>query len=131
MVNAQRAAKLSAALARAFGEDFTFTARRVGDDEDVNKPRVADASRSAFTVVGVFAGASKERFPNARGRASDNAQGAVVSGPRVTVEDVALPWLPRDGDTCVRGETGEVYSISRTVPDGFGRTLLYLTARKR
>lgn len=130
MPNAERAAKLSAGLAKGFGEDFTFTARKVAA-ADVNLPRVADASRPEFTATGVFAGGSKERRPPARGFAADHAQGAVAAAPRASFEDAALPWTPIEGDLCARVETGETYAVGRTMPDSFGRTLIYFTAKKR
>ena len=52
MPNAERAAKVAAAMNKAFGEDFLFVARKQA--EDVDLPRVADASRPEFTVQGVF-----------------------------------------------------------------------------
>jgi len=130
MPNPERAAKLSAAMAKGFGGDFSFTARKLAS-ADVNLPRVADDSRAPFTAVGVYAGGSKVRHPAARGHASDHAQGEAISAPRASFEDAALPWLPIEGDLCLRAETSETFAVARTLPDGFGRTLIYLTAKKR
>lgn len=129
MPNADRAAKLSASLAKGFGEDFTFTARKFA--ADVNLPRIADTSRATFTASGVYAGASKERHPSARGSAADHAQGVVISAPRASFEDATLQWVPVEGDLCARVDTGDTFAVARTLPDGFGRTLVYFTAKKR
>lgn len=130
MPNSERAAKLSASLAKGFGEEFTFTARKVAA-ADVNLPRVADTARPEFTAIGVFAGGSKERRPPARGYAADHAQGVVASAPRASFEDALLTWTPIEGDLCRRVETGDAYAVARTLPDGFGRTLIYFTAKQR
>lgn len=130
MSNADRAAKLSASLAKGFGEDFTFSARTVAGD-DVNLPRVADTGRTTFTATGVYAGGSKERHPSARGYASDHAQAAITAAPRASFEDATLQWTPIEGDLCERVGTGDTYAVARTLPDGFGRTLVTFTAKKR
>jgi hypothetical protein len=130
MPNADRAAKLSASLAKGFGEDFTFTPRTIAGN-DVDLPRVPDPTRAQFTVTGLWTGGSRERHPNARGHAADLAQGAVSAGPRAGVEIAALAWQPGEGDLCLRVETGDTYAVGRFVPDGFGRATIYLTARKR
>lgn len=129
MPNPERAAKLSAALAKGFGEDFTFTARKA--QADVNLPHVADTDRLQFTAAGVYAGGSKERRPPARGYAADHAQSAVVSAPRASFEDADLTWTPIEGDLCLRVDGGVTFAVARTLPDGFGRTLIYFTAKKR
>lgn len=129
MANADRAAKLSASLAKGFGGDFNFTARKA--QADVNLPKVADPDREDFTAVGVFAGGSKTRHPAARGSASDHAQAVVASGPRATFEDAALSWTPIEGDLAMRVDTSETFAVARTLPDGFGRTTIYFTAKKR
>lgn len=129
MPHPERAAKLSAGLAKGFGEDFTFTARKA--DTDVNNPKVADTSRTQFTATGVFAGGTKERRPPARGYAADHAQGVVASPPRASFEDAALLWTPIEGDLALRVEEEVTYAVARTLPDSFGRTLIYFTAKKR
>src|SRR5690348_5539665 len=121
MPNPERAAKLSAALAKGFGEDFIFTARKVAA-VDVNLPRVADGTRSDFTATGLWSGGAKERHPDARGFAADHAQGVVIASPRASFEDATLTWTPIEGDLCRRVDTGETYAVARTLPDGFGRT---------
>lgn len=132
MAHSDRSARLSAAVNRAFGEEFTFTARRFGIDGDVNKPRVPDASRPEFIVVAAYAAGTKDRYPKARGgKTDDDAIGVAVSGPRVVVSDQDLPWRPVEGDLCFRVETGETFAVARPLADGFGRSVIYLTAKKR
>lgn len=130
MPNPERAAKLSAALAKGFGEDFTFMARAFAGG-DVNMPRAADLDRTDFTATGVFAGGAKERKLNTLGRAVEHRFPIISAGPRASFEDAAMPWTPVEGDLCARIDTGETFAVARTLPDGFGRTLVYFTAKKR
>lgn len=129
MPNAERAEKLVTALKKAFGEDFTFTARKRQDDVDL--PFVADTSRAAFTRTGSWFGGSKVRIPAARGRADNSAQSEVAAGPRADFAIADLPWMPIEGDLCLHLDDGETYSVARTLPNGFGRVVIYLTSRKR
>ena len=130
MPNAERAAKVAAALNKAFGEDFTFTARKQGDDVDL--PRVADNSRPTFTAKGSPTVGGKARFPRARGSNSDDqAQPTVISSPRADFATAELVWAPVEGDLCIRVETDETFTVGRVVKTGFGRTIVYLTAKQR
>lgn len=130
MPNAERAAKVAAAMNRAFGEDFTFTARKQSDDVDL--PRTADASRPAFTVNGVWTSGGRARLPRARGsNADDHAQPAIVSSPRVDLAAAELEWAPVEGDLCRREETEETYVVGRVIKTGHGRIIIYLTAQRR
>lgn len=130
MPNAERAAKVAAAMNRAFGEDFVFTARKQGDDVDL--PRVADNSRPTFTAKGSCNIGGRARTPRARGSNSDDqAQPALISSPRADFASAELVWMPVEGDLCERAETNETFSVGRVVKTGFGRTIIYLTAKQR
>lgn len=127
---ADRDAKLSRAVDRAFGEWFTFSARTAAADVDM--PKVADATRPDFRAKGPFHAPTQSGYPHARGALQDdNAQGRAFTKPSTSIDDAAMKWLPREGDTVRREFDGAVYEISRALPDGFGRTIFLLTARKR
>lgn len=127
---AARDAKVSGAIDRAFGEQFAFAARTLAAD-DVDLPPVADPSRPAFTAVGVWDGPAKAAFPRARGSmADDNARRAAAGYPSVSVDDSLLSWAPTPGCWLTRLFDGSVYEISSAMPDGMGRTIFFLTARK-
>lgn len=127
---AARDALISRAIDRAFGEGFTFVARKVAD-HDVDLPRAVDASRPPFSVKGVFEEPAKGIYPRARGALQDdNASQFSASMPSLSVADTALPWRPQPGDTVKRDHSGDVYEISRAPRDGMGRTTFFLTGRR-
>lgn len=130
---AARDAKLSGAIDSAFGEQFTFTGKQVAASGDVNLPRIADPSKPAFTVVGVWEAFSEEAFPMGRGsNPDDEAQRRSAQYPSVSVDDALLTtWTPGQGDVCVRLFNGATYEILRAMPDDLGRTLFVLTNRQR
>jgi hypothetical protein len=125
---AARDAKLSGAIDRAFGEVFTFTPYKKQDD--VNLPRAADGARAAFTAKGTFDDPARSSHPNARGVASDHAQGRIVEEPIFECTDEALLWRPLEGDRATRAYDGAIYEVAKALPDGFGRTQIWFTARK-
>lgn len=122
-----RDARVSGAVDRAFGERFSFEAFTKGADVDL--PATADATRIAFEVTGVWEGLSKSDHPAARGVPDNNAQMRAASMPSVSVAD-DLVWQPRRGDRITRLFDGSVYEISKVLPDGMGRMLIFLTSRK-
>lgn len=128
---ADRDDRLSAAVDRAFGEKFTFSARKVAAD-DVDLPRTADATRPNFDAIGVFEKPAKGSTPAARGATQDdNAHKWIVSMPSVCIADEALVWRPMRGDRATRAFDGATYEVAKTLPDGMGRTVIFLTSMKR
>lgn len=126
----ERTAKLSASIAKAFGEGFTFTARKQADDVDL--PRVPDPSRPQFEAIGTWNSGGQSRFVRARGATSDDqAQGVVAAAPRADFATDDLAWMPIEGDLCMRIATGETFAVARAPKNGFGRTFVHLTAKKR
>jgi hypothetical protein len=126
-----RYAKLSGAIDKAFGEHFTFVARKVSAG-DVNLPAVADTNRPNFTATGVWDGPAKAGFPRARGaQQDDNTHQWSASMPSVCVHDDAMPWKPTRDDITIRLFDGATYLIADALPDGMGRTVFKLTAKKR
>lgn len=122
-----RDAKLSRAVDRAFGEKFTFAAKKTAVD-DVDLPRVADATRPNFDAIGAFEKPAKGSTPAARGSTQDdNAHKWNASMPSVCIADEALVWRPTRGDRATRAFDGAVYEIARVMPDGMGRTIIFLT----
>lgn len=125
----ERAAKLSASIGRAFGEDFILTPR--AQVADVNLPRAPDPGRAVLTRTGVWSAGAKEMRMHARGHADSDAQPTVASGPAVTFAEADLAWPPVEGDLCTRVLDNSTYVIGRRLPNGFGRVKFTLTARKR
>lgn len=128
---ADRDAKLSGALDRAFGETFTFLPFTASGD--INLPKIPDVGRVQFDVKAVWEGAAKRSTPAARGAIQDdNAHSWNVSMPSITVDDSLLRWaLVANCDRVVRQFDGGNYQISAALPDGMGRTTILLTNRKR
>ncbi len=125
-----RAARLSASIEKAFGEDFTFEAYRPTDD--VNGRYQADPTRTSFTVRATWNGPSTSKTPGGRGSASDErAHNWTGSMPSVNIEDARLPWTIQPGDKVTRLLDGAIYAAGAAYADGFGRTTIPLTARKR
>jgi hypothetical protein len=122
--------RVSGAIDRAFGELFTFEAFKPGDD--VSGRKTPDASRVAFDAIAIWEGTSKSGAVHARGGSADDvAHNWTASYPSVSVNDALLAWSPRPGDKVTRQFDGQFYEIARTYPDGMGRLLLQLTAKKR
>lgn len=122
-----RDAKLSGAIDKAFGENFTFIAKKTAA-ADVDLPLVADGARASFDAVGAFENPAKRATPTARGSIQDdNAHSWDVSMPSVSVDDSLLTWRPVRGDRVTRAFNGTKYEIARAFPDGMGRTVFFLT----
>lgn len=129
---ASRDAKLSGAIDRTFGETFTILPFSVAAGGDVNLPKTSDGSRQAFITTAVWDGPAKSSTPHARGATSDDtAHNWAASLPSISVADENLLWAPQPGDRVLRAFDTGLYEISRALPDGMGRTILKLTARKR
>lgn len=127
---AARSLRLSNSLEKAFGETFSFEPFMKADD--VNGRRTPDPSRAAFVSRGIFEAPSQSQTPTARGAMQDDLAHAVAASfPSVLVNDANLTWLPRPGDKVTRDFDGNFYEVSRTYPNGFGSTVVQLTAKKR
>jgi hypothetical protein len=128
--NPARAARLAASLNKAFGEVFTIEPMMA--QADPNGRFVPDTSRTAFDVTGCWDGPTASRTPATRGAITDDvAHNWTVSFPSVNVADADLAWTPRKGDKLTRQLDGSIFQIDRTMPNGFGRTTIVLTSRKR
>lgn len=124
-------AKLSASIDKRYAEQFRFEARTVAAN-DVDLPRIADASRPSFTASGTFEKPGKSAYPKARGStADDNAKKWSAPRPSFCAADDALLWQPGKGDTAIRLFDGTVYEVGVSRSDGFGRTTIFLTARQQ
>ena len=126
---AARQSRVSGAIDKAFGEALSLAGRKAPVD-DVNLPSVADATRPQFDFVGTFNEPGTTLHPDARGSASDHAQQRSVTQPVATIDDALLQWPVREKDVLTRDHDGAVYEVARALPNGFGRTVLYLTAKK-
>lgn len=128
-----RNARLSNSLDRAFGEQFTFSARIVPPNGDVNLPRVADASKPDFTVVGIFEDIANQGLPRARGSAPDDKSlfySAIYPSVSVSAALFASHWVPFDKCVCSRLSDGAVYEVVRVLPDQ-ARILFFLSNRRQ
>ncbi|MBR0907025.1 hypothetical protein [Bradyrhizobium liaoningense] len=125
-----RLGRLRASLERAFGEEFDIEPMTSG--VDVNARVMPDISRDPkLNVTGIWMGPTTSRVPSARGSiADDKAHNWNVSLPSVRFDDAAIAGT-RKGDRITRQLDRSVWYIERIVPDGFGRTTVQLTARKR
>lgn len=125
-----RDARLSASIDRAFGELFTFDAMVKPDD--VNGRSAPDGSRISFNAVAIWESPAKSVTPIGRGAASDDrAHNWTASIPSITIEDAKMVWLVQPGDRVTRQLDGAVYQVQAVLPDGFGRTTIHMTSRKR
>ena len=125
-----RAARLSASVEKAFGEMFTFEAFKPTDDP--NGRPIPDVSRVTFTTKANWFGPAASRTPIGRGAASDDrAHNWTASLPMVNIADAAMPWVVQPNDKITRLLDGAVYAAGAPYADGFGRTSIPLTSRKR
>lgn len=125
-----RHAKLSRSIEKAFGESFTFTARK-NDAADVDLPRVADDTRAAFTCLGKWEGPAKAEYPKARGSTSDD-QSIKVNAPYAAVRiarDV-LEWSPVNGDLCLRLIDSTKWRIANVLPVDHDAVIIILTDKR-
>lgn len=126
-----RQARLSASVEKAFGEFFTIEAMAPTDDP--NGRSIADVSRLPLVgIKGTWHGPGKSQTPTGRGSASDDrAHNWTATHPSVHFADAALLWEVRVGDKITRLLDGAVYVAAAPLPNGFGRTAIPLTSKKR
>lgn len=55
----------------------------------------------------------------------------MVAAPRADFATADLAWQPVEGDLCRRDDTGETFAVARAPKNGFGRTFVHFTAKKR
>ena len=128
--NPSRAARLSASIEKAFGETFTFQAMRPTDDP--NGREEPDPTRATFSAIGTWHGPATSKVPAGRGSSSDDrAHNWTGVMPSVNIEDLKLVWPVHLGDKVTRQLDGAIYAASTPYADGFGRTTIPLTSRKR
>ncbi|MDE5454037.1 hypothetical protein GWE18_14400 [Bradyrhizobium sp. CSA112] len=92
----------------------------------------ADISRTAkLNISGIWDEPTTSRTPHARGALQDdNAHNWNASYPSANFDDGLVAGV-RKGDVLTRKLDGAVYEVVRVVPNGFGRTTLQLSKRKR
>lgn len=125
---AARDARLSRALERTFGEEFTFTARKVAA-ADVNLPRVADGTRAAFDCVGIWEGWGKSALLREQ-RGDEDAMKRSAQYNNVLVAVDLLAWTPQVGDVCKRLLDNSVFEVVNVLHDDAGGVLIYLSNKK-
>ena len=83
-------------------------------------------------IVGIWDGPTTSKAPATRGAITDDvAHNWTASFPSANFSDADFAWPVRKGDALMRHFDGATYQIDRAMPDGFGRTTIVLTARKR
>lgn len=126
-----RQARLSRSVEKAFGEFFTIEAFKPTDDP--NGRSIVDTSRAPLIAIrGVWHGPGKNQTPTGRGSASDDrAHNWIATHPSVHFDDALLLWTVQMGDRVTRLLDGAVYAAGAPLSNGFGRTVIPLTSRKR
>ncbi len=125
-----RMSRLNASLLKAFGEEFNIDPMTPA--VDVNSRSVRDISRTAkLNISGIWDGPTTSRTPHARGALQDdNAHNWNAAYPSANFDDSLVAGV-RKGDVLTRQLDGAVYEVVRVAPNGFGRTTLQLSKRKR
>jgi hypothetical protein len=125
-----RLSRMNASLLKAFGEEFDIEPMTQG--VDVNSRLQADISRTAKRdISGIWDGPTTSRTPHARGALQDdNAHNWNASYSSANFDDTLVAGV-RKGDMLTRQLDSAVYEVVRVVPNGFGRTTLQLSKRKR
>lgn len=126
-MNSTRAALLQGAVDRQSGELFTMQPMTAAD---VNARRLAaDNSRPAQDFTGVWVEPHVEMMRRPRTR-PEGARHEISAGrPQVKFTATALPYAPALRDRITRQQTGERFEVAEIGGDGYGRTILSLTAR--
>ena len=116
---------------KAFGEVFTIEPMLA--QADPNGRLIPDNARTAMVgVTGIWDGPTTSKSAQTRGAITDDvAHNWVASFPSVSIADADLAWTPRKGDKLTRSLDGAIYQIDQVLPNGYGRTLIKLTSRKR
>lgn len=129
-MNAARWQKMADAVDREAAETFIYQPMSA---IDVNARPTADPGRAAQNLIAIWAAPSVEsnRRPRLDMAATRQGSARQVSSERPTIkfQTAALPYGPAIGDRVTRALTGEVLQVGEVNADGFGRTILGLTAR--
>lgn len=126
---ASRAAKLNRSLDREFGEAFEFRPMRRAN---VNVAPALDDTRAIRQVTGRFLArhlpmAAINENARRKGAYHESAQGSMTE-PKVSIADTefAEDEMPRHLDRLKQIDTGAIYEISDSAPDGQSRTTYML-----
>jgi hypothetical protein len=124
------AAMASAAVDAVYGESFQLIAMKSRRRRQC--ARLADSTRPTFFAVGAYLAPFKAILPHARGSIQDdNAHKFAASTPMVSIDNANLQWPVETGDRVLRMATGDLFEVSKPLPDGIRRTVLHLTLKKR
>jgi hypothetical protein len=126
-----RTAKLSRAVERAFGEEFTFIARKQ-DAADVNLPLVADGTRPDFTCKGKWESPAKSENPMSRGATSDD-EAIKINSPYASVRVASdlLIWMPTNGCIAVRLLDNTRWRVMKALPADHDVVIIRLTDKRQ
>jgi hypothetical protein len=128
-MNSTRAALMQGAVDRQAGEDILIEPM-AAPAGDVNARRVADGSRAACAVTGVWTAPQIEFARRPHEHVESRGHSLNATRPMVKIQTVLLPYALCLGDRVTRVATGERGETALVGSDGYGRTILSLTALK-
>lgn len=126
----ERLARLHEAVDRQSAETLTYQPMAA---PSVNARPAADPDRTVEDFAGIWSEppVPAEQRPHLDMAAARQGGMRRISAGRPTVKfaDGALPYAARRGDRVLRPLTGERHEVADIAGDGYGRTILFLTAR--
>ena len=131
---ASLAAAAGATCDAVFSEGFTCEPRApavtAAGDRDENGRRRVSAAREVIAFVGTFVAAGAVLHAHGRSLADSTTRPVVSEKPMIDVAIAALPQRPMKGDLIRRDDTGEVFEVTRFVPEDLGRARIYLAEKR-
>ena len=82
--------------------------------------RQAEPSGPSISIMGVFRYRSVEAFPTRNGIAVDTRM------PQVSFDRDRLPFPPEPGTRVQRVDDGDLFEVTRSLPDGVSRVVCHL-----
>ena len=123
-----RAALLHGAVDRQSGESILIEPM-TSSSGDVNARKVFDTSRPMTTIIGQWVAPQIEFARRPHQRVEGRNRDVAATRPTVKFDQTLLPYGLVLGDRLTRVATGEKATASVVGSDGYGRTLVTLTAK--
>ena len=115
-------------LDTAFGEQITVSPR-TKKPGDPNARTIADPSRPAMTVIGIWDDTPNDTYPQSRSLPEKNAREVNDADIKVTIAKARLPYAPTQGDRVTRVLTGGSFLVATVEDNGETEWLIDLSAR--
>lgn len=122
-------AAAGATIDGVFEEAFTIQPTSPPPSGDRDARRIPNGPAVPFLAV--FSEEHVQRFPDARGHASSDAQQFGAGKTRVDFTTAALGFRPALNDVVTRAATSTLYLVADVGGNGFTRTCLVLTAARK